>query len=199
MLFRLSIVLQIFIRLISTSLTRLTSLKVVVFATLSDHSRVWQCHIVREVFQEASFIMIMEKSWLVPEHFTWLGSLVLPCKFASFTSKKPLAYTEATAVLDWRVAFHIQLRVSSGRFNFIGVYNDLAITSQKSGNMDEQVLPMLRKRCIKRYTIRAFFIKLWNDGQTRKNLQKLMLHRAHVDLVKVWTDLSESGWGKYSS
>lgn len=73
MSFRLSIAPQIFTRLISALLTRLTLLEVAVLVYLDTFFIVVESkeecvsHIVRDVFQEAGFIINVGKSLLVPE------------------------------------------------------------------------------------------------------------------------------------
>lgn len=66
--------------------------------------------------------------------------------FAPLASRH-LIQKEATIIfLDWRVASCCQLKFVMGKFIFAGVYNNLVVTSQKGGIMDEQILSSKKKK-----------------------------------------------------
>lgn len=71
------------------------------------------------------------------------------------------------------------------------------ISSQKIGIIDELVLPV-KELDVERDIPHEHFEAL-NQLTNKGNMQKLMVWRAHVDLLKVWIDALVSKWGYLSS
>lgn len=163
---RLSLVLQIFNRLISAPLARLTLSKwqcwhISDFLIVAESKEecVRKSHIQQSVFQEAGLIISLEKLYFVLEQkFTllrinWCSQTSLLCLLAD----KALAFTETTAVLlDQRVVLSPVIVSARKNIDLEKYAITRKVTSQMSGTMDEQVPFSKVMSCSKRYTTRAF-------------------------------------------